>query len=189
MILKNKNLNFKKMEEKLEYKIYQIVCNITGEVYYGSTIRTLGERLTNHKTSLACSSKQIILRGNYYIKQINSTFDKEESVKLERYYIQNFECININIPGKNKEEDKAYRENYRKVNKDFFIYYHKDYYEKNKEKIALKKKEWCEKNKEKISLKYKEQNKKKEKYTCECGSIIKDKRIHEKSKNIRHILI
>ena len=34
-----------------EGKIYKVVCNITGEEYYGSTIKTLKERLRLHKAS------------------------------------------------------------------------------------------------------------------------------------------
>ena len=32
-------------------KIYKIVCNITGKVYYGSTCTTLCRRLTGHRTA------------------------------------------------------------------------------------------------------------------------------------------
>ena len=31
--------------------IYEIVCNITGERYIGSTIRSLDERMSNHKNN------------------------------------------------------------------------------------------------------------------------------------------
>ena len=87
------------MDERIEYKIYEIVCNETGEVYYGKTIQTLEKRLLQHK-DLSCSSRKIIERDNYYIKQIDSTFDEKESIKLERYYIETFECVNENIPGR-----------------------------------------------------------------------------------------
>ena len=44
--------------------IYEIVCNITGERYIGSTKRRLNQRMCQHK-ELRYSSKQIIERNNY----------------------------------------------------------------------------------------------------------------------------
>ena len=88
----------------MEYKIYKIVCNETDEVYYGKTTQKLEERLRQHKKELDCSSKQIIERGNYYIEHIDSIFDEEESIKLERYYIQNNKCINQIVPGRKCNE-------------------------------------------------------------------------------------
>jgi Uri superfamily endonuclease len=38
-------------------KIYKIIDNTNGNVYYGSTVQTLGERLSRHISSLNCSSK------------------------------------------------------------------------------------------------------------------------------------
>ena len=55
-------------------KIYKIVCNITNEVYYGSTILSLKQRETLHKSNLKryennfgknCAAYQIIKRGDY----------------------------------------------------------------------------------------------------------------------------
>ena len=94
-------------EDRIEYKIYQIVCNETGEVYFGKTIQILQERLRCHKKDLCnstCSSKKIIERGNYYIEEIDSTFNEEESKILERRYIETFKCVNEVIPGRTKKE-------------------------------------------------------------------------------------
>ena len=72
-----------KKEERIEYKIYKIICNETGEVYFGKTIQTLSKRLSQHRDNhKSYTSKQIILRGDYYIEQIDSTFDEIESIKL-----------------------------------------------------------------------------------------------------------
>ena len=32
-------------------KIYKIICNITREVYYGATIKTLKQRINKHKAN------------------------------------------------------------------------------------------------------------------------------------------
>ena len=47
------------MENKYqEGKIYKIVCNITGEVYYGSTIeKYLSSRLAKHKNKKEYNSR------------------------------------------------------------------------------------------------------------------------------------
>ena len=174
----------------MEYKIYRIVCNETNEVYFGKTIQTLQERLSKHK-DLSCSSKQIILRGDYYIEQIDSTFDEEESIKKERYYIETFECVNLIVPGRtrkewleenpeymkeygkkyreeNKEELSEYGKKYREENSEYFKEYEKER-SNNEERKEYKKeyhKEYSKKNKNKIS------EKRKEKYTCECGTTL-----------------
>jgi hypothetical protein len=133
----------------------------------------LNVRLSKHK-DLSCSSKQIISRNNYYIEQIDSTFDEEESVMLERYYIETFECVNELIPGRSRKEYleenpeyyKEYMKKWRKDNTEYMKEWSKKYYEKNKDKIL---------------------EKMKKKYTCECGTTLrKDGKLdHEKSK--RHI--
>lgn len=186
-------------EERIEYKIYQIVCNETGEVYFGKTTKTLHERLCKHKSS-DCSSKQIIERGNYYIEQIDSTFDEEESIILERFYIETFKCVNEVIPGRtqkeyreeHKDEIKKYMKIYREENSEYFKEYNKKYREENSEYLKEYDKkrshlrreyhrEWAKKHKEEIS------EKGKVKYTCECGSTIRidNKARHERTQ--KHI--
>ena len=133
------------------YKIYQIVCNETGEVYYGKTIQTLNKRLSKHK-ELGCSSRKIIERNNYYINQIVSTFDEKESIKLERYYIETFECVNKCIPGRNRQESqKECRKKYRESHKNEKKEINRKYRESHKEEIKESQKEI---------------------YTCECGSTL-----------------
>ena len=48
-------------------KIYKIVDNTNGNVYIGSTIQTLSQRLGGHETNLNCSSRDIIANGDYDI--------------------------------------------------------------------------------------------------------------------------
>ena len=89
-------------------KIYKIVCNITGEVYYGSTTEKLIKRLRGHKNIKSQISRQIIERDNYEILLIkdypcNSRWELEEE---EKKYILENECINKNIPHYKKEKNK-----------------------------------------------------------------------------------
>ena len=97
-------------------KIYKIECNITGEVYYGSTaIQYLCERIGRHKYSAKnntdtskTTSKQIINRGNYNYKIIEyyPCNSKEELLARERWWIENNVCINKHIPLRTQAEYK-----------------------------------------------------------------------------------
>jgi hypothetical protein len=54
-------------------QIYKITCNITGEIYVGSTILTLENRLSRHKYFNGprnCTSIQIIARNDYTMELI-----------------------------------------------------------------------------------------------------------------------
>ena len=54
------------MPDYSKAKIYKIVCNISGETYYGSTTQPLWKRMGHHRhKSNNANSKQIIQRGNY----------------------------------------------------------------------------------------------------------------------------
>jgi len=133
------------MSSLLKGKIYKIVCNITGEVYIGSTTKTLEERLKKHEYHYKewldggrdITSFQIIERGDYRIELIEevSCESKTELYKIEGQYQREIECVNKYIAGRTGKE-------YREDNKEKI----KQYYEKNKEK----KKEYYEEHKEEI---------------------------------------
>ena len=72
-------------EGKKMGKIYKITCNITGECYFGSTIKAPCERLGLHKGKYNhTSSKQIIERDDYNYEV------------LERFYVDG--PNNITLP-------------------------------------------------------------------------------------------
>lgn len=153
-------------------KIYKIVDNTNGDIYIGSTTQKLNERLSTHKCKCnyvhKCTSYKIINNGDYKIELIEDIGDvsKEERNTKERYYIENNDCINKNKPGRTRKE-------WVEENKEYF----KEYCEKNKEQI----KAYYENNKEQIN------EKKKEKFTCDCGNTLTygNKLRHMKSK--KHI--
>jgi hypothetical protein len=126
-------------------KIYKIVDNTNGNVYYGSTIQTLKERLRIHKSRLNCSSRDIIANEDYEIILIeNYPCESKKELELrERYFIENNECINNKIPGRTQKE-------YRQDNRDIIQKISKEYHENNKDKINQQKKEYYENNKDKI---------------------------------------
>lgn len=103
-------------------KIYKIVDNTNDNVYIGSTIETLKERLRKHHR-LNCSSREILKNGDYDIILIEDypCNSKQELELRERYYIENNECVNILLPARTMKEyqqtekHKLWRkENYKK---------------------------------------------------------------------------
>tara|TARA_E500000305_G_C3915270_1_gene185347 strand:+ start:91 stop:693 length:603 start_codon:yes stop_codon:yes gene_type:complete len=191
-------------ERYVNGKIYKIVCNETGEVYYGSTIIKLKKRINNHTNNKNCSSRQILNRNNYYYELIEnySCNNKKELETRERWYIENNECINKFIPTRTKKEYRQdnketmveKRKNYYENNKEKLLEQNKLYYDKNKEKKIEQSKLYAQNNKEKrkeYQKEYYNQNKEKineklkEKITCDiCGSIISNGELkrHQRTK-------
>lgn len=72
--------------------IYEIVCNISGDRYIGSTKQTLKKRMSSHKCLSKCSSRQIIVRGDYQANILEEgDFDRHER---EQYYMDALPNIN-----------------------------------------------------------------------------------------------
>ena len=150
------------MENKYQQgKIYKIVCNITNEIYYGSTKETLKERLRLHILCRNCMSINIIDRGDYKIELIKDypCNSKKELEEEESKYIRENECINIIIPNRTKKEWT--KENRKKINNQV------------KERYKIFQQEILEKAKERI--------------TCECGSILRKADIARHRRSKKHI--
>jgi len=153
-------------------------------VYYGSTIVSLNQRLSEHKYDAKnrnCTSK--ILFQNGCIPKIELLeeveFDNIKELRYrEAYYIRNLDCVNIQIPDrtpkewmkKNQEKKKEYDKVYFQKNK-----------EQNKEKIAQQKKKWYETNKDKIA------QRNKIKISCNCGSVVRKSVIQRHYKTKKHL--
>jgi len=151
------------MENKYqEGKIYKIVCNITGEIYIGSTInKYLSNRILNHKYNPTSVSRNIIERGDYKIELIKNypCNSKKELEEEESKYIRENECINIVIPNRTKKE----------------------WYEDNKKKLLEKQKKYTEDNREEIN------KKQKKKIECECGVLVLRTGLARHRKSLKHI--
>ena len=151
------------MPEYKNGKIYQIVCNITSEVYIGSTTLSLKERLMKHthKRTRMCTSKQIIDRGDYYIELLE-TYPCESKYELELKegeYQKNTKCINKKIACRSIQE-------YRKDNKETVSQRMKAYYENNKELVLQKHKEYRDANKELILQRKKNKSRMRMWFSC-----------------------
>jgi len=169
--------------------IYSLTCSNPNLIYYGSTTKTLNDRLSQHKydfkNNKCVSSKKLFEWGNIKINMLEEIEFKEKNELLEReaYYIKNLKCVNKRIPNRtnkewitdNKDKIKQKNKKYRLENKDKL----KQYYYDNKDKLKEKRKKYILENKDKIKEyndkryndnKDKIKERRKEKITCDCGA-------------------
>jgi len=189
-------------------KIYKIVCNTTGQVYIGSTVQLLAERLRHHKTDYKrfhegktnyTSSFAIIERGNYEILLVESYScnSRQELHQRERFYIEHEQCVNKIIPCRSQKE---YRQEHRdkisermkkyyQDNRDKKIEYLKEWYRNNKEQRKAYDKEYYENHKEQRKAYNKERSKLRvECHICNCTVVKKKIREHERTlKHLRNL--
>jgi hypothetical protein len=159
------------MPDYLNSKIYKIVCDITNQIYIGSTTQKLSSRLSGHvaeykkwslgKTKKYISSFEIIKNNNYSIILIENfqCNNNEELHKKERYFIETMvNVVNKVIPTRtkdeyikeNKETITEYKKEYYLENKDKLTEQYKQYYEDNKDKLIEQQKQYYSENKDKI---------------------------------------
>jgi len=167
------------MPDYQKAKIYRIISPSKNLVYYGSTVQTLSQRLTDHLKKkkynkggqytsylvLDCEDYKIELVEEYPCN------NKEQLFKKEGEYIKANDCVNKYIAGRT---DKEWRDD----NREYLLNYdrerakkrdkqkekeRKDTYRKNNpEKVKECQKKWDEQNKEKLKAKdkkYKETKK------------------------------
>ena len=141
------------MSEIKKAKIYKIYDNTNGNIYYGSTTQKLSYRLTNHRNDYKkfldgkrayVKSFDIIQNGDFTISLVEEfEYESKDVIKQkERYYIENNQCVNKQIPGRTKKQ-------YREDNREKFKQWKKESYLRNKEK----RKEEYHNNKEKYNIK------------------------------------
>ena len=161
-------------------KIYKIKCNVTGQIYIGSTCeKTVARRLAGHVKNYKSylngkynnvSSFKVLENGDYYIVLLESVncANNDELKAKERFHIENNICVNKCIPGRTRKE---YMKEHYQSNKEKIQKYQKEYTIANKEKISEQEKEYRQANIEKIieyQKEYRQANK--ENIHCECGS-------------------
>ena len=111
-------------------KIYKIISSECDDVYYGSTVLPLNDRLSKHERSYkqylngnyGCNTSfKIIEKGNYEIVLVENyqCNSRKELEMREGEYIKNNQCVNRIVPRRTVKE----------------------YYEDNKEKISEQNKE------------------------------------------------
>ena len=153
------------MPDYQQGKIYKLINHeLKGLVYYGSTAQTLKKRLQCHKydSKRRNNSSKIMFSVGYpeiILLEYYPCETKQELEARERVFIEGNECVNIEIPGRTKNE----------------------WNEDNKEKRKEKSKQYYIDNKEKLN------EKRSEKTDCQCGGKYTqaNKSVHLKSK--KHI--
>ena len=127
--------------------IYKIVSPNTEKIYIGSTILTLKQRFSIHKSQKNCTSMHIINEGNVSIDLIcdypcknKSELQAEEGRWMLALRNDGLEVVNDRTPGAIAAagSSKEYDKQYRKANKEKI----KEYYKANEEKISKRKAEW-----------------------------------------------
>ena len=155
-------------------KIYRIVCNKTGLCYIGSTTYDkLSRRMSVHtadfkrwkkdNTTRKCSSVYVMENEDYdlvLIENVNCN-SKDELHRRERYWIENMECVNKQIPTRTHAE-------YRETHQEQINNYNKKYYDDNREREILRNKVYYESNPEKMKENYRKVCEK-ESILCACG--------------------
>jgi len=95
-------------------KVYKIVCNITKEVYIGSTGTKMSDRMTAHRSDArravygGCKSMDIINRGNYDVVILEEFPYQDDTHKRwrERHYYDTIENVNKCPPIRTEEEKR-----------------------------------------------------------------------------------
>ncbi len=162
------------MPDYSKSKIYKLVNNVSDDTYFGSTSQPLYKRLHQHKKkNNGCTSKILFEQGVVSIVLVEEVCceNRDQLKARERHYIENFNCINKNIPGRTQKE---YKNQYKIDNKEQIKEYNKQYKIDNKEQIKEQIKEY----KKEYNKQYYTDNKEYIKqyqskhFICGCGSKI-----------------
>jgi hypothetical protein len=96
--------------------IYKLSDNTNGNTYYGSTKHHISKRISEHMASYArykkglggwIASFDIICNGNFtfsVIEKLDTLGTRKQLLERERYYIENNDCLNKQIPNRSKME-------------------------------------------------------------------------------------
>ena len=186
--------------------VYRIRSPSLGKDYYGSFLGTKEKRWGNHLRDYKLYKRgvvkgyttacELIEAGDAFIKVLEEKKDwkdKEELRWRERWYYDNFECVNIQRPIQSEEELKEYCRNWKKQkinsSKEFWErskLIQREHYQRHRQKIIREKKIYYKENKEKITAR------KNERMLCDiCGdnSSRGEMSGHKKSKKCRSILL
>ena len=149
-------------------KVYEIVCNQTGERYVGSTKLKMCLRKALHKMKTnGCKSKQIIDRNDYVITILEDNVPADILRKTEQAWQDKQECVNVRnayvSPEDQKEhqrlkseewykkpENKASKKARYELNKEVVLAKAKVMYHQKKPEVLAKRAVYYETNKDNI---------------------------------------
>ena len=136
------------MTEYKQGKIYKIICKETNRIYYGSTIKSLNHRLSQHKapSSTRCLTRDFI---NPVISLVENypCNNKVELLTREGWWIKNNVCVNKQIAGRTvnewAEDTGEYKKRYwkdveksRQQSRDDYYNNHEQRLEKANSKVS-----------------------------------------------------
>tara|TARA_R110000796_G_scaffold1626_4_gene6445 strand:- start:32 stop:538 length:507 start_codon:yes stop_codon:yes gene_type:complete len=146
----------------MKYTIYKLTCE-TGKIYIGITFRKLQQRLNDHNSkSNRCSSKSFINPTIEILEEIYED-DKQERNKRERYWMEQFDSVNVKKEFRTEEEIKKdhiksvekYNQNMSEEQKKDLtrkkVDYSRGYREEHREQFRQFDREYREKNRAKIN--------------------------------------
>jgi len=186
--------------------IYKLYDNTNGDTYYGSTCNELRFRIRQHKydaystsnkrLKANTSSKSIILNDDYTYSVVEdfSCENRHQLLTRERWYIENNQCVNKNIPSRTRGESDA---EYYKTNKEVVLQKKSVYYQNNREEKLNKASERRAIKQDEINKKQREvhnankdainEKRRENRYVCECGMTINKEYTSRHIKTARHI--
>ena len=193
-------------------KIYKILNNVDDEIYVGSTIEALGQRMSKHRYSMKKRPHYKLYKHmheldveNFYIELIencpcNGVYELRAR---EGYYIREIGTLNKNVAGrtprecvdihynKNIEKYKEYKKQYWDTHKDKYNEEKRKYRLDNKDEVNEQRRSRYQENKE-ISKAYYNKNKERikqqhsEKVQCSiCGCHLNKNSISTHQKTLK----
>jgi hypothetical protein len=178
-------------------KIYHLISG-SGKIYIGSTIQDLQYRERVHRSEWKykignCSSRFIYDEGGVEIKLIENypCNNLYELKKRERWFIENTDCVNKQIPLRSyKEYYEQYKERileqnrqWKDDNKEYLKEYRQELYDNNKEQINNNRRERYKTDHEHRN-RIREYNN--EKIKCECGCYISRQNMNRHKETDKH---
>ena len=144
----------KQTEKRQTGYVYAVRSYQTDDIYIGSTLGTLRQRLYKHKNDLKqynkgkynyVTSYEIVKYDDAFIEMVEK-YDNVNRMELHKYEgetIRSTKCVNKRIAGQTIKE-------YQLINKDKIKEYQKEHYESNKEQITQRHKKYNETHKEHV---------------------------------------
>ena len=148
-------------------KIYKILNKIDGEIYVGSTVNTLSQRMTQHRSEVKRSTKKKLFNhmnelgvNNFYIELIENfpCNDVYELRAREGHFIREIGTLNKNATSRTSLEYLEYKKQYWDKHKEKYNEERRKYRLDNKDECNEQRRRHYQENKE-ISKAYYNKNK------------------------------
>lgn len=129
-----------------KYSIYIIKNKINNKVYIGATTKDINHRFMRHKsyrninsTNKLYSDMELLGIDNFYIEELEVTYDLNKARKLEKYYINEYNSINEGynrVGGGSIISNESIKEKYKHNKGENHPMYGKKQSEKNKKIVG-----------------------------------------------------